>query len=364
MWKLTLQSEVIELDALSSVNRAVWVPTEALSFLDCKIAPKQRRLLRQMIPFALEDNLIDPIEQLHFAFNPVSDEHIPVLVVANRLMDEWQTALQDKGIKPKILLPDIYAVPFEDDKVTIWHENDRCLLRTAMHRGMAGTVEWIKTIVDSEGHQDNLIIYSDNPQALPQEWQEQALALSEPLDQRLQQFVILDAINLLQGEYALRSPLFSLLKVWRPVMLLTVLAVATHIGNMMFETNTMQKQIADLQKKKATLYKTLDKSAEAPTTRAQIQQYIRRIQAYDNTPRNDVWTILPRVDKVISKCRVCQVEKITLDDSALTIELRAVGEFSESKEALLDMKAIETEYELIKEDDNYTISRFKFKLIA
>lgn len=67
--------------------------------------------LRAALPFALEENLADDVDTLHFASGSRRESgHLPVAVVARAKMDEWMAALDEAGIKPSQMIAENYGL--------------------------------------------------------------------------------------------------------------------------------------------------------------------------------------------------------------------------------------------------------------
>ncbi|MBI1422787.1 MAG: hypothetical protein GC149_04910 [Gammaproteobacteria bacterium] len=109
----------------------VMVPSEEI-FLDNVALPgKNRQKLRRAIPFAVEDQLIDEIEDLHFALSSHAHEgRYLVAAVEDRLMDYWDKSIVNAGIRAETLIPDVSALPHSDTQWTVLLEATRALVRT------------------------------------------------------------------------------------------------------------------------------------------------------------------------------------------------------------------------------------------
>lgn len=90
-------------------ERSVIVLVPALSVLSTAvdIPVKGGARLRAALPFALEEQLADDIENLHFAIGERRDSGLlPVAVVAHAQMREWQQLVADAGIVPSKMIPE------------------------------------------------------------------------------------------------------------------------------------------------------------------------------------------------------------------------------------------------------------------
>jgi len=67
--------------------------------------------LRAALPFALEENLADDVDTLHFASGSRRESgHLPVAVVARSQMDEWSSVLDEAGITASQIIAENYGL--------------------------------------------------------------------------------------------------------------------------------------------------------------------------------------------------------------------------------------------------------------
>lgn len=89
----------------------VLVPATEVLTTTVEIPIRSGPRLRAALPFALEENLADDVETLHFASGPRRESgKLPVAVVARAKMDEWLAALDDAGIPAARLIPENYGL--------------------------------------------------------------------------------------------------------------------------------------------------------------------------------------------------------------------------------------------------------------
>lgn len=67
----------------------VVVPAETVALHRLRVPTRRAAELRQAVPFALEERLAEPVEQLHFALGSREGDDIDVAVVARRDMQAW-----------------------------------------------------------------------------------------------------------------------------------------------------------------------------------------------------------------------------------------------------------------------------------
>ncbi len=82
----------------------VLVPAEDILLTSVHIPARSTAKIRTALPFALEENLADDVEDLHFAIGDRQDNNrLPVAVVAREKMSRWLERLNEVGIVPEML---------------------------------------------------------------------------------------------------------------------------------------------------------------------------------------------------------------------------------------------------------------------
>src|ERR1700681_1764548 len=92
---------------------AVLVPGTDVLLAEPEVPVKAGARLQQLVPYALEEQLADNIDDLHFAIGKRAgdSQRTPVAVVARALLDEWLTTLRSSGIEPEALYADSDLLP-------------------------------------------------------------------------------------------------------------------------------------------------------------------------------------------------------------------------------------------------------------
>jgi general secretion pathway protein L len=206
--------------------------------------------LQQLVPYALEEQLAEDIEELHFALGKRSGEssRVPVAVVAKALLDQWLTDLRGAGIEPDAVYADSELLPHNPGQAVALLEADTVAVRppggtpvTLPADALGEALEIARTGADASATGGRgLILYTGAP-----EWHQHAaqveaarphfdgikvqLLAGGPLGLYAQQLPSTTAINLLQGTYAPVSSRGVGLKAWRLAAMLLAALVGLHI---------------------------------------------------------------------------------------------------------------------------------------
>src|SRR5579862_2247426 len=131
---LTLNKEII-----------VIVPAEDVLLTTTRLPHMNRSRLLQALPYAIEEQLIEDVENLHFAISDyVPEQVLAVAVVAKTKMEQWLLLLKAWQVQTDVLLPLTFALPFSQENWQIFiHEN--VIVRTGALLGFACELDQFAT---------------------------------------------------------------------------------------------------------------------------------------------------------------------------------------------------------------------------
>lgn len=232
---------VAEAAAHAAGNRVtVLVPGADLLLTHARLPTRQRQRLRQAVPFAVEEQLSDEVENLHFAVGSDlrGDEGVPVAVVARERMRHWLEGLTAAGLHPSALVPDLLALPLAPGEWSLLLDDAGILLRSGATKGCAldpGNLDTLLAIAfgqAGEARPERLRVFDcrkDQDESLQRvseaarAWQVEVEVESCPegaLGLLARSLSRPAAIDLLQGEFSRREQLGKLWRPWRPAAIL------------------------------------------------------------------------------------------------------------------------------------------------
>lgn len=109
----------------------VFVPSEDVLLTEVRLSARNRAQLLQALPYAVEDQLLSPVEELHFAAGDDSGEQIGVAVVAKNRLSGWLDRLAEAGIRADVLVPESVALAVSAESATLIIEDARAIARLA-----------------------------------------------------------------------------------------------------------------------------------------------------------------------------------------------------------------------------------------
>ncbi|MCK9540111.1 type II secretion system protein GspL [Dokdonella sp.] len=230
---------------------SVWVlvPGEAVLLTSARVAARSRAHLLQALPFAIEDQLLAPVEELHFAASRSSDEETGVAAVARATLHGWLEQLAARGIEPDVLLPDTLALPLASECGTALLEDDRACVRlgpwSALACGLAELPAWLAHSADLP---ETLAIHDARTSAVPVP----ALPVTTQAERVPDALAFLAGalvqapINLLEGDFAPRQRQARQVRGWRVAAMLAAAVMALAVVNLGVEVIRLARQSARL----------------------------------------------------------------------------------------------------------------------
>jgi general secretion pathway protein L len=120
----------------------VLVPGIDCLLTQATIPGRNRQKLLRAVPFALEEQLIEDVENSHFSLGPaLAGGGYPVVVIATRRIDAILDACRRAGLDVYQLVPDLLAVPCTGDAICVVIDGDMALVRTGPYSGFVVDTE-------------------------------------------------------------------------------------------------------------------------------------------------------------------------------------------------------------------------------
>src|SRR5215471_9338144 len=128
----------------------VWTPAAETVLLRTRLPTRSAAKIAQALPFALEDQLVDAPEKLHFAFAQEADGALAVAVTRRDRIEGWLAALAAAGLVPSRLAPVTLSLPLAERAWTLAFCDGEMVLRSGLHAGLGGPRElqppgWLHT---------------------------------------------------------------------------------------------------------------------------------------------------------------------------------------------------------------------------
>jgi general secretion pathway protein L len=138
LWSLA-QGGLVCLEPAASGRAVVLVPSEHVLILTADLPLATSRARLAALPFALEDRVAEPLDEVHIALgSETSPKRYLAAVVRHVLMADWVARLAAEGLGRAALVPDAFALPVpEETSWSVGLHDGRALVRTPEGTGFA-----------------------------------------------------------------------------------------------------------------------------------------------------------------------------------------------------------------------------------
>jgi len=218
-------------ESIGQDELVVYVPGRDVLLIRASLPAGRRSQLLTALPFVLEDNLVDDVDDLHCVLGPrLENGDYVAAVVKHDTMQSWLQALEKAGLRPRRLVPDTLLLPWQSDSWTVHCDAQQTWVRSGKTEGFSCSLGMLPLILhqaiqDTPTPPELLRLsrcdqFDTESVALPDiEWQtlptpERPPLAESRLDLVLQYGIIDSNLNLLQDSYAPHSRIKQQIRPW------------------------------------------------------------------------------------------------------------------------------------------------------
>jgi len=328
--------------AAATGNRriAVLVPTTEALLADVDLPHNSGGRAAQLVPYALEEQLVAEVDSQHFAVEPSrSGARTAVAVVARANMEHWLEQLHAAGMQPDLLCVDAALLPrltgysvalLEGDLLTVQSETGSAISVSAPSGGFASALE-----VALGGHAAGVTLLFH---CTPMDWQRRSaeveavrpqvaslkvqLLSSGVLPWLAAQLHSAAPINLLQGAYAQRGAPGAQWRRWRLAAALAGALLVAHVGNQTYRLWSLQHNEKDLDAATVELAgPALNAAAGGGSLRSRLERAL--LGAQSSADRAGLMPALQVLAQALGAAPGARVEALSFRDGAVQLKVRA-----------------------------------------
>ncbi|CAA6810569.1 MAG: Type II secretion system protein L, partial [uncultured Thiotrichaceae bacterium] len=175
------------------------IPTRDILLINTTLTTTNSRHLKQALPYALEENLVEDPALQHFVWQARKDAPnvLDVAVIARETLKNWMALLKKHRIKARAILPDVFALPIAEDEhavPTFVQHSGQVLVRTGPMSGFSCSASAMPLIIDglfpekdtSKSIEGDAEVADENLREVwlstdePADWQQSLTVLREP----------------------------------------------------------------------------------------------------------------------------------------------------------------------------------------
>ena len=309
-----------------------------------QVPVRGRAKLAQVLPFAMEEQLADDVDSLHFAPGRAgADDPLPVAVTRRDKLAGWLGELKENGLDAVTLYSEAdgmdelpgTGVLFIEPGRAVLRRSDGAAIATDPDGVQAATTLWLAS-AGEEATGANLIAYVDAhcPDAVGEELDAlradvhtlEVMQLEDGLLPRLAAMVaVRPGVNLLQGAFARNSNLGRFLPKWRLAAALLAAVAVLATAALVAETWRLSREAVNLRAnvEQAFRYAFPDVRQVREDVRAQFDSQLRALGASRPTDNALFLDALQTVSGAVAKNAATKLEAVDYRSGVMELRLRA-----------------------------------------
>jgi general secretion pathway protein L len=324
-------------EASESKSMALWVPSERVTVhrIDAPAAPQRK--WPELIPWVLEDRLLQPVEDMHFviggAITAGDKKQIDVTVVSKQDMREWLRIAENALVTPTALVADYFAVPVEEGRISmVWREGV-FLVRDSDGAGFAAapTLAWsrIRRLIDAAETAPRLSISLPDADLIPEDLRAEADINANDIDWPFSELPL--SANLLAGDF-LPSAKPASSSSWLSSAALLVLVVVLGFGYLQVSNAKLEEAVADLEKQVSSGFGNVfaGKRAKPEEVRANGELMLADLFKQRESTGAPAMRALSSLDPFMSACN-CELVSLSTSGSKIQLEVKNADKLQVAK---------------------------------
>jgi general secretion pathway protein L len=321
---------------------ALLVPAADVTLFAPPLPAGNEARLQQLAPFALEEQVSQDVELLHFAVGMRDGQsgQVPVAVVDRDRMQKWLAQAADLGLEPRAMYAESDLAPLLPGHVTLLFTDGQLLLRDDRTHPMALPADdpelALTALLGAERQlaDTHLAVY-----ASPEDWPRLEAGI-ESLRERVaslkvqlfaggvlglyaQGIASTAPVNLMQGEFKVQTKSGNAWLRWRTAAALLAGLLILHAAGTLWELRQLRQASAELDESIARVYGTIFPGQQlGPAPRLALEARLQQVAGADS-PRGELMPLLAALAAARANVPVAALDSLTYKPGTLQLKLSA-----------------------------------------
>jgi general secretion pathway protein L len=303
--------------------------------------------LARAVPFALEEQLTEDVDQLSFAIgHRRGSGATPVAVVSRSVLQGWIADLSAAGLEPQAIYPDISLMPENPGQTVLWLENDRLAVRRPGAMPFAVELAPVREALVVASVIGDPLQASEEPKpkesAILYVTREDWARVQEEFEGLLEEFASLkvqllsdgplpwlargmntaDAVNLLQGEFSRTANYGERWHRWRLPAALAAALLVVHVAAQALQIRQAKHESASLDSEISQVFSSAMPGDKLADPRRQMQSKLERIRKSGAGPQYFLRT-LQTLSGALAVTPKTTISALSYRENALDMTLNA-----------------------------------------
>ncbi|WP_409421772.1 type II secretion system protein GspL [Pseudaeromonas sp. ZJS20] len=301
----------------------VLVSAADLAFRQVTVPGRLTRQSLKALPYLLEEELGSDVESLHLVLLGQQGQQVDLVAVEQGRMAMWLDWLEEAGLQPRSLLPDVLCLPWQAERWSALPLAGQWLFRNGPCTGMVVEPAWLDPLLVRIEPAPTIACYGPVPEGAPGEWQAEPPVLAMQL---LAAGVLGNSANLLTGTHRRQPEWTRLWQPWRKVAIAAGVCLLAVLANLGSERWQLAQQEQALKAQIDGVYRQLfpeDKRLINP--RSQLKQHLAVLEGVAG--QQGLLQMLQQLHPVLAKLPDLRPQTLRYDgkQQELRMQMSAAG---------------------------------------
>ena len=329
----------------------VLVPAENVLLVQAVLPAIKGQKLLKAVPYALEDQLADDVDDLHVAIgNRDGEGKVSNAVVSRDSLESWLARLKTAGLHPDVMSPEVFGVQWEiEPEASQWSlliNGTHSLMRTGAQTGLAFETENINPVLQAcldnagESFPSSLTVVGcgedleDLFEGSAVQNKLAALCAEKSIELFFRQsdehcgvllaqgFDESNAINLLQGDYSHKEQVGKMLRPWRTAIILGAAWLLLQVGSFITDYSRLSSLAEEQQAEITSIFKqAMPGSRLVPGSEKELMARALEKLRGGGSGDNSLLTLLAQAGKIFKETSGASLRSVRYKGDKLDVGL-------------------------------------------
>ena len=303
-------------------SKSLWVPSERVGLHSIPIPSAPERKWAELIPWMLEDRLLQPIDEMHFVVAGRDDQQLHILAVSQQDMREWLRIADNAGVAASAMTPDFMALTWETGVVSVGWREGMLLVRDGIYSGFAASPKlgWVMLdgILKNSSVMPRLSISLPDEDMVPEHLREAASINSSSIDW---QFTSFPSLNLMSAEFKPKAA-SSVWFHWWPVAVSTFAVLFLAVFYLQVASRALEADVLTLEQQLLTSHTRVFGGAKPSLSefRSIAESKIDRLFKQQKSLQQEPLVGIAALNSFMTACQ-CELHSMIANKSGVQLKL-------------------------------------------
>ena len=312
----------------------VWPAASAL-LVEIDLPLRNAAQISKALPYAMEDLLAEDVDRYHLVWHrQVASGRVVVAAVTHELLANCRQRFESVGLVLNMILPEPLLLPWQSGECGLLIDTQQAVFRHAEWLGGGGEID-LSILLLQKLHQQNEVgdtlgVWSDTESAQVEgfcnDWPGKVHKQKsiQPLMLYRQQWQFAKPLNLLTGDYAIRTADSADLTKYWPAAAIVLVALLLQVVMQWQLVSRQQQQLQAMQASSEAMFKqAFPEIKRLVNLKAQADQRLSELQQQNSQQQSGFLPLLYRSGMHLKDDRQIQIQRLQFSNDSLQFRISA-----------------------------------------